>query len=73
MKLTFNNAHDDNGIVVRWLLNGEYGQGFASAEKGVEVPDGATIIDIALTGVISGTPQVVFDPAWSEYFAEEAA
>jgi len=73
MKLTFNNAHDDNGIVVRWILDGAYGQGFASAETGVEVPDGGKIIDIILTGVITGTPQVVFDPAWSEYFAEEAA
>ena len=73
MRIWLNNAHDGNDIVVRWLKDGEYGQGDGPAFKGVVLPEGAQPIDIALTGRIIGTPQVVFDPTYARWVADKAA
>lgn len=61
------------GLLVRWTLNGKYDQAAGDASEGVTVPDKATILDIALTGVGLQTTQISFDPAFEAYFAEVAA
>ena len=51
-------------IVARWSLNGEYDQGHAPACVGIEIPEGADLIDVAFESDGQQTMQVVFEPAW---------
>ena len=73
MRIYAPSAGDGHLLAVRWTLDGVYDQAHKPANKGVELPPGAEILDIILTGHDSQTIQLAFDPAHAEYFAEEEA
>lgn len=72
MKIYSPSAGEGNTIAVRWTLEGEYAQGHAPASEGVNVPPGAELLDIVVTGNNAQTIHVVFEPAHSDYFEEAA-
>lgn len=76
MRIYAPSAGDGNKIVVRWNMNGREDFAHGPALEGVSIPRNVTLgelLDIIITGPMSNTLHIAFDPAHAEFFAEEAA
>lgn len=76
MKIYSPSAGDGNSIVVRWNAGGKEDFAHGPASEGVAIPRNvglADLLDIIITGPMSNTLHIAFDPAHAEFYAEEAA
>lgn len=64
MRIAFDNASADNGMLVRWSKDGHSDFAAVAGNACVVIPEGVERVSVDLTGLITGTPQIVFEPAW---------